>query len=148
MYYIKKSLFVLSILILLPIFLISSSSKSSTKQSIKKNNSKEKSYISKEYFNKNLKCSSSCGVAIKGWYNAKNYCTKLNSVLASKIQIKETIKDRVDICLDCNYWTSGEVIPKKITKNQKKKVYIYLNFEDHFLDYSVDNTYIATCVSK
>lgn len=149
MYCIEKSLFLFSIFALMPMNLLSSDSiKTTIHHRIEK--VKSRSYISTDYFKKKLRCSPSCGVAIKGWYNAKKYCSEQNGLLVSETEIKKSIniKDRKGACLDCSYWTSREFIPKKRKKNQKKEVYIYLNFEDDLLKYSINGVYIATCLVK
>lgn len=135
-------------LVILTLLLISSNTTEETVTDFKVE--REKSYISIEYFQRHLQCVPSCGVAVIGWENAKKYCRDRNSVLLSKFQIKESIGKKTDACLDCNYWTSTESNLKKgerINEEQKKEVYIYLNFEDHLLTYPIDKTYIARCLS-
>ena len=136
----RYSIVLIVIFILIAIFLLFLNSKNETLNH--KLDKKESS------LNGNLQCVSSCGVLIMEWDNAKRYCSQRNMVLASKTQIKKAIEGKTEDCLDCNYWTSTEALLKKGQKTQKKQVVIYLNFENDFLDYPIDSTYIATCISK
>jgi low affinity Fe/Cu permease len=112
-----------------------------------------KTYISNKYFGKRTQCSTNCGVAIKGWKNAKRYCSIRNGLLPSKNQIKNNSKYDKQACVDCTYWTRTEAmrynkIKKKKVHYNPKEVLVYVPSEEEFFQYETALTYIATCVSK
>jgi hypothetical protein len=109
--------------------------------------------ISKNYFGSLRKCSIKCGIAIKGWDNAKEYCSIRNGKLPTKNQIENNPKYNRDICADCTYWTDTEVmrfnkIKKKYVHLNPKEVFVYIPSEKDFFQYETTLTYVATCVSK
>ena len=112
-----------------------------------------KTYQSIKYFGKRTKCSSNCGVAIKGWNNAKNYCIARKGQLASKNDISNNSRYDKNECSDCTYWTRNEAmrfnkIKKKNVSYDPKEVFVYVPSEEDFFQYGTTLTYVATCVSK
>ena len=101
--------------------------------------------ISKNYFIDSTRCSSSCGVAIKKWNDAKKYCSMRGSKLPSKTQIERSSKYQRKECSDCSYWTNTEALRPNGQSYPKRKVHVYLQSEDDFLKFSTNSTYVATC---
>ena len=102
--------------------------------------------ISKNYFMDSLKCSSSCGVAIKKWTDAKKYCHIRGSKLPSKSQIEISDKFHRKECSDCSYWTSTEAKRRNGKSYPNKKIYVYNQKEDDFFKFATKYTYVATCL--
>jgi len=106
-----------------------------------------KTSISKNYFIDTTRCSSSCGVAIKKWKDAKKYCSIRGSRLPSKSEIENSSKYEKKECSDCSYWTNTEALRPNGRSYPNKKVWVYEQSEDDFFKYNIKSTYVATCLS-
>lgn len=116
-------------------------------------NSINRTYQSIKYFGKVKHCSTNCGVAIKGWSNAKEYCSARKGQLPSRNNINNSSRYEKSECSDCTYWTRDEATRfNKITKEnvsyEPKEVFVYVPSEEDFFQYGTTLTYVATCVSK
>jgi len=101
--------------------------------------------ISNKYFVDTTRCSSSCGVAIKKWNDAKKYCSIRGSQLPSKTQIERSNKYQKKECSDCKYWTNTEAFRRNGQSYPNRKVYVYDQAEGDFSKFSTKSTYVATC---
>lgn len=110
-------------------------------------------YQSIKYFGKKTECSTTCGVALKGWNNAKKYCATRKGQLPSKSDISSNSRYDKSECSDCTYWTRDEAthfnkIKKKSVSYNPKEVFVYVPSQEEFFQYGTTLTYVATCVSK
>ena len=116
-------------------------------------NSIHKTYQSIKYFGKKTECSTNCGVAIKGWSNAKSYCSARKGQLPSRSDINNNSRYEKNECSDCTYWTRDEAtrfnkIRKQNVSYNPKEVFVYVPSQEDFFQYGTTLTYVATCVSK
>ncbi|CAA6798506.1 MAG: Unknown protein [uncultured Sulfurovum sp.] len=112
-----------------------------------------KTYQSINYFGNKTQCSTNCGVALKGWNNAKKYCIARKGQLPSKKDISNNSRYNKKECLSCTYWTRTEAmrfnkIKKKNVSYDPKEVLVYIPSQEEFLQYDTTLTYVATCVSN
>ena len=95
--------------------------------------------ISKNYHSEINSCDNSCGVAIKKWNKAKEYCSIQGTDLASQFK-----RDK-EQCLNCQYWTNSEATRPNGKSYPIKKAYVYSPSENDFFKFSEKGTHIANC---